>query len=94
MTDQTASKLGVADEEEETTCQSCDYAYPADNGRGKMILECRRYPPQLHLFMVPPRLQGQTPNVIKQSDFPNCSGICGEYQETLVAYKINGGNDE
>jgi len=59
-------------------CNLCKHSAEVEGSKG--MLECRRYPPTFNLIMSKPRVQGAGPGITKQSDFPNCMEVCGEFQ--------------
>lgn len=63
-------------------CSECCYAVAVPMGDSAM-LECRRYPPTLHLVLIPPGVMGGAPKLQKQSGFPNCDKACGEFDPAL-----------
>jgi hypothetical protein len=62
-------------------CGDCVYSQAITDGRGQRMLECRRFPPQLHVIPVPSKVIGQAPMLMKQSGFPNCIDPCGEFRQ-------------
>lgn len=62
-------------------CRLCKHAFKTGQTDSKQepLLECRRFPPTYNLLVMPGRLQGGPPNIVKQTDFPNCGDVCGEF---------------
>lgn len=68
------------------SCTGCKHLLQFEDKEGNILnKECLRYPPNVQLFMVPPKIEGAPPQVMKQQFFPNASIRCGEYSEGEVA---------
>jgi hypothetical protein len=63
-------------------CKDCQHSFEVRDARHQLLYECRRFPPQMQVVVVPPTILGQPPQVQKQSAYPNSTEICGEYLAT------------
>lgn len=76
-----------------TTCKECAYCTLAVDGKRRPLMECRRFPPQTHIIMIPSGVIGQSPEIARQSAFPNCSVPCGEFTPRDVDDSDGGPDD-